>query len=93
MLGSFLVLDRKAVRISLPLIKCTLTLGLDSWVVSVNDRFQYGQKNKNGDGRWLVLHNKDNKMYQVSSQTNLCQGYSLMLVASLYGCDYARSCC
>ncbi|KAF4948041.1 hypothetical protein FGADI_9932 [Fusarium gaditjirri] len=36
----------------------------NSWVVSINDRFQYGQKNKNGDGRWVCLHDRDNKPYQ-----------------------------
>lgn len=41
----------------------------DSWIVSINDRFQYGQKNKNGDGRWVALHDKDNKPYQVSSSS------------------------
>ncbi|KAJ4137290.1 hypothetical protein NW768_002872 [Fusarium equiseti] len=35
-----------------------------SWVVTIDHQFQYGQKNKNGDGRWLVLHDKSNKMYQ-----------------------------
>ncbi|PCD34042.1 hypothetical protein FGRA07_09197 [Fusarium graminearum] len=34
------------------------------WVVEMSDRFQYGQKNKNGDGRWVALHDKDNKPYQ-----------------------------
>ncbi|KAL5589247.1 hypothetical protein FOVSG1_011114 [Fusarium oxysporum f. sp. vasinfectum] len=36
----------------------------NSWIVSITDRFQYGQKNKNGDGRWVALHDKDNKPYQ-----------------------------
>ncbi|KAF4452095.1 hypothetical protein F53441_5028 [Fusarium austroafricanum] len=36
----------------------------DSWIVSISDRFQYGQKNKNGDGRWVCLHDRDNKPYQ-----------------------------
>ncbi|KAH7196518.1 uncharacterized protein B0J16DRAFT_1272 [Fusarium flagelliforme] len=36
----------------------------DSWVVSIDDRFQYGQKNRNGEGRWVALHDKDNKAYQ-----------------------------
>ncbi|KAH7224405.1 uncharacterized protein BKA55DRAFT_697243 [Fusarium redolens] len=35
-----------------------------SWIVNINDRFQYGQKNKNGEGRWVALHDKDNKPYQ-----------------------------
>ncbi|EWY80895.1 hypothetical protein FOYG_15191 [Fusarium oxysporum NRRL 32931] len=36
----------------------------NSWIVSITDRFQYGQKNKNGDGRRVALHDKDNKPYQ-----------------------------
>ncbi|KAM0297362.1 hypothetical protein ACHAPM_009895 [Fusarium culmorum] len=36
----------------------------NSWVVEISDRFQYGQKNKNGEGRWVALHDKDNKPYQ-----------------------------
>ncbi|SPJ71005.1 uncharacterized protein FTOL_00733 [Fusarium torulosum] len=36
----------------------------NNWIVSISDRFQYGQKNKNGDGRWVCLHDKDNKPYQ-----------------------------
>ncbi|KAF5596703.1 hypothetical protein FPCIR_3914 [Fusarium pseudocircinatum] len=35
-----------------------------NWIVSISDRFQYGQKNKNGEGRWVALHDKDNKPYQ-----------------------------
>ncbi|KAG4292387.1 hypothetical protein FPRO06_13640 [Fusarium proliferatum] len=36
----------------------------NSWIVSISDRFQYGEKNRNGDGRWVALHDKDNKPYQ-----------------------------
>ncbi|UZP40462.1 hypothetical protein NXS19_008278 [Fusarium pseudograminearum] len=36
----------------------------NSWVVEISDRFQYGQKNKTGEGRWVALHDKDNKPYQ-----------------------------
>ncbi|KAF5631079.1 uncharacterized protein FTJAE_7944 [Fusarium tjaetaba] len=36
----------------------------NNWIVSISDCFQYGQKNKNGDGRWVALHDKDNKPYQ-----------------------------
>ncbi|KAG8668248.1 hypothetical protein FPOAC2_07538 [Fusarium poae] len=36
----------------------------NNWVVEINDRFQYGQKNKTGEGRWVALHDKDNKPYQ-----------------------------
>ncbi|KAM0228825.1 hypothetical protein ACHAPO_010462 [Fusarium lateritium] len=35
-----------------------------NWVAEISDRFQYGQKNKNGDGRWVALHDKNNKPYQ-----------------------------
>ncbi|KAF5649698.1 hypothetical protein F52700_595 [Fusarium sp. NRRL 52700] len=36
----------------------------NSWIVSITDRFQYGEKNRNGDGRWVALHDRDNKPYQ-----------------------------
>ncbi|SPJ85781.1 uncharacterized protein FTOL_11564 [Fusarium torulosum] len=36
----------------------------DDWVVSITDRFQYGQKNAQGEQRFLVLQDKANKMYQ-----------------------------
>ncbi|RBR25414.1 uncharacterized protein FIESC28_01851 [Fusarium coffeatum] len=36
----------------------------DSWVVSIDRQFQYGQKNKSGEGRWLALHDKMNIPYQ-----------------------------
>jgi hypothetical protein len=52
--------------LSYPLI--TLRMYIDSWIVGVDSRFQYGQKNKEGEGRWLVLHSKDNKLYQVSNK-------------------------
>lgn len=45
-----------------------LTVISGGWVVEISDRFQYGQKNKNGDGRWVALHDKDNKPYQVCLQ-------------------------
>ncbi|KAF5010431.1 hypothetical protein FDECE_3400 [Fusarium decemcellulare] len=37
----------------------------NNWVVPITDRFQYGQKNAQGEKRWLVLHDKNNKPYQV----------------------------
>lgn len=43
-----------------------LTSTSDSWLVTISDSFQYGQKNKNGEGRWVALHDKNNKPYQVS---------------------------
>jgi hypothetical protein len=33
--------------------------------VTVDSKFQYGQSNKEGLGRWLVYHDKEHKMYQV----------------------------
>ncbi|KAK3365112.1 hypothetical protein B0T24DRAFT_659898 [Lasiosphaeria ovina] len=36
----------------------------DNFIVTINDRFQYGQKNKQGENRWVVLHDKNNKPYQ-----------------------------
>ncbi|KAJ4251363.1 hypothetical protein NW762_011344 [Fusarium torreyae] len=46
----------------------------NSWVISISDRFQYGQKNKNGDGRWVALHDKDNKPYQHRFMVATIQG-------------------
>ncbi|KAL6412991.1 hypothetical protein AUP68_02486 [Ilyonectria robusta] len=46
----------------------------NSFVVNINDRFQYGQKNKNGDGRWVALHDKDNKPYQHRFMITTIQG-------------------
>ncbi|KAK0717461.1 hypothetical protein B0T26DRAFT_709965 [Lasiosphaeria miniovina] len=34
------------------------------FIVTINDRFQYGQKNKEGENRWVALHDKNNKPYQ-----------------------------
>ncbi|KAH7246729.1 hypothetical protein BKA59DRAFT_478324 [Fusarium tricinctum] len=50
----------------------------NSWIVSISDRFQFGQKNKSGDGRWVCLHERDNKPYQhrflvVTIQGNLSE--------------------
>ena len=33
--------------------------------ITVDDSFQYGQKDKTGEGRWLVFHDKKNKIFQV----------------------------
>ncbi|KAF4467735.1 hypothetical protein FALBO_5387 [Fusarium albosuccineum] len=46
----------------------------NTWVVTISDRFQYGQKNKNGDGRWVALHDKDNKPYQHRFMVTTIQG-------------------
>lgn len=40
--------------------------GKDQFTVVVDGDFQYGQKAKDGTGRWLALHNKNHKVYQVS---------------------------
>lgn len=39
--------------------------GKDQFTVVVDQDFQYGQKSKDGTGRWLAFHNKDHKIYQV----------------------------
>ncbi|KAF4983612.1 hypothetical protein FZEAL_1021 [Fusarium zealandicum] len=44
------------------------------FIVTISDRFQYGQKNKNGDGRWVALHDKDNKPYQHRFMVTTIQG-------------------
>ncbi|KEY75164.1 hypothetical protein S7711_01611 [Stachybotrys chartarum IBT 7711] len=46
----------------------------NSWVVSISDHFQYGQKNKTGDSRWVVLHDKGNKPYQHRFMITTIQG-------------------
>ncbi|KAF5568070.1 hypothetical protein FPHYL_3005 [Fusarium phyllophilum] len=53
----------------------------NSWVVSISDRFQYGQKNKNSDGRWVALHDKDNKPYQHRFMIVTTQAQNLSAVA------------
>jgi ribosomal protein L21E len=37
----------------------------ESFTITVDDSFQYGQKNKQGDGRWLVYHDKSRNPFQV----------------------------
>jgi hypothetical protein len=32
--------------------------------LTIDDRSQYGQRNSDGEGRFVVLHNKDYKPYQ-----------------------------
>ncbi|KAF4986594.1 hypothetical protein FGRMN_10762 [Fusarium graminum] len=32
--------------------------------ITVNNDFQYGEKNKSGECRWIVLHDKSNNIYQ-----------------------------
>ncbi|KAK7425581.1 hypothetical protein QQZ08_007904 [Neonectria magnoliae] len=44
------------------------------FIFNINDRFQYGQKNKNGDGRWIALHDKDNKPFQHRFMITTIQG-------------------
>ncbi|KAM5350716.1 hypothetical protein ACJ41O_007221 [Fusarium nematophilum] len=46
----------------------------NSFVVNLNDRFQYGQKNKSGEGRWVCLHDKGNKPYQHRFMITTIQG-------------------
>ncbi|KAH7161821.1 hypothetical protein EDB81DRAFT_840059 [Dactylonectria macrodidyma] len=46
----------------------------NSFIVNINDRFQYGQKNKNGEGRWVALHDKNNKPYQHRFLVTTIQG-------------------
>ncbi|KPM41008.1 hypothetical protein AK830_g5539 [Neonectria ditissima] len=46
----------------------------NSFILNINDRFQYGQKNQSGEGRWLALHDKDNKAYQHRFMITTIQG-------------------
>ncbi|KAF4943287.1 hypothetical protein FSARC_14962 [Fusarium sarcochroum] len=46
----------------------------DGWEVPISDRFQYGQKNSQGEQRFLVLHDKANKIYQHRFLTTTIQG-------------------
>lgn len=34
--------------------------------MTLDYHFQYGQKNTEGEKRWVVLHDKSNKIFQVS---------------------------
>ena len=36
----------------------------DSFTITVDDSFQYGQKNKQGEGRFLVFHDKSRNPFQ-----------------------------
>lgn len=78
-----------------PLVKARWLMHYpDSWIVSISDRFQYGQKNKNGDGRWVALHDKDNKPYQVSSSSVHHNPETLLtLIAPLHDYNYPGSSC
>ena len=38
----------------------------DDFSVTVDESFQYGQKNARGEGRWLAYHDRSQKPYQVS---------------------------
>lgn len=89
-LESFLVLDRRAVSNQRQLVEQSLRSALDSWIVSITDRFQYGQKNKNGDGRWVALHDKDNKPYQVRTPWRFLTELLLTYKAPVYDCHYPR---
>jgi len=33
--------------------------------ITVGDKFQFGQKDGDGTGRWIVFHNKENTPFQV----------------------------
>ncbi|KAH7136290.1 hypothetical protein EDB81DRAFT_656908 [Dactylonectria macrodidyma] len=44
------------------------------WVVTITDRFQYGQKNASGEKRWIVLHDKSNKIFQHRFLVTTTQG-------------------
>ncbi|KAK5652027.1 hypothetical protein OQA88_10930 [Cercophora sp. LCS_1] len=46
----------------------------ENFTVTINDHFQYGQKNKQGEKRWVVLHDKGNKMFQHRFMTTTVQG-------------------
>ncbi|KAH0603166.1 uncharacterized protein H6S33_008170 [Morchella sextelata] len=45
-----------------------------SYEIKLDARFQYGQKNKEGENRFLVYHNKSNKPYQHRFMATLIQG-------------------
>ncbi|CAP64730.1 uncharacterized protein PODANS_5_9960 [Podospora anserina S mat+] len=49
---------------------------LDNFILPINDKFQYGQKNAQGENRWLVLHDKDNKLYQHRFIVATVQGHA-----------------
>lgn len=39
---------------------------LNDGKVTIDSKFQYGQKDKTGRDRWIVFHDKDQKMFQVT---------------------------
>ncbi|RPB06609.1 hypothetical protein P167DRAFT_508972 [Morchella conica CCBAS932] len=45
-----------------------------SYEIKLDAKFQYGQKNKEGENRFLVYHNKANKPYQHRFMATLIQG-------------------
>jgi len=59
-----------------------LTCYPDDWVVTVDEHFQYGQKNKAGEDRWLVLHNKNNKIFQVRTFLHLSENRETVILSS-----------
>ncbi|KAF7557602.1 hypothetical protein G7Z17_g527 [Cylindrodendrum hubeiense] len=56
----------------------------DDWLVTVTDRFQYGQNSK-GENRWAVLHDKNNKMYQHRFIVSTMQGNAAEWAKKLAG--------
>ncbi|KAF4974840.1 hypothetical protein FZEAL_8301 [Fusarium zealandicum] len=66
----------------------------DDWIVTINDQFQYGQKNSQGQSRWLVFHDEDNKIYQHRFLVNTMQSnaapWAKTLATSLGGFDIAH---
>ena len=41
------------------------------YICKVDEEYQYGQASKDGKGRFLVYHNKNNTPYQVSHPTSV----------------------
>ncbi|CAO2651425.1 Nn.00g039950.m01.CDS01 [Neocucurbitaria sp. VM-36] len=50
--------------------------GNSDYTITVDDWFQYGQKDKNGTGRWLAFHDKSQKPYQWRFLENTVTKYS-----------------
>ncbi|EJU00230.1 hypothetical protein DACRYDRAFT_108977 [Dacryopinax primogenitus] len=59
--------------------------GTEYYKMKVDGRFQYGQKGKNGEGRFLVWHDKSRKPYQHRFVNSTVQLQALGLGTKLAG--------
>jgi hypothetical protein len=62
---------------------CTNAAPTGFYELTIDDRSQYGQRNANGEGRFVVLHNKEFKPYQVCRFSRLADMGLTPALASL----------